>query len=89
MRSPARPQRSNSPYDLAPPKRQDAEWISERVRQIIDAKKKLQAMTLGQHKRERLERQVEAHEAAIDELVYKLYGLSDEDTPVIEEGTVR
>ena|GEM_PF-110509 len=69
--------------------RRDAERISERVRQIIDAKKRLQASALGHNERERLERQVEAHEAAIDELVYKLYGLSDEDTPVIEEGTVR
>ena len=57
--------------------RRDAERVSERVRQIIDAKKKLQATTLGHNERERLERQVEAHEARIDELVCRLYGVDE------------
>jgi len=65
--------------------RSDAERISERVRQIIGAKEKLQTTALGQNERERLERQVEAHEAAIDQLVYKLYGLGDDDIRVVEE----
>jgi len=59
------------------------------VRQIIDAKKKLQVTTLGQNEHERLERQVEAHEAAIDRLVYKLYGLSDADIRLVEETRTR
>ena len=57
--------------------RRDAERISERVRQIIDAKRKLQRATLGQNERERLERQVEAHEAAINQLVCGLYGVDE------------
>lgn len=61
--------------------RRDAERISERVREIIDAKKTLQRTTLGQRERERLERQVEAHEAAIDELVCRLYGVGEIPDP--------
>lgn len=67
----------------------DSERISEPVRQIIEAKKKLQSATLGQHERERLEREVEAHEAGIDQLVYKLYGLTDEHIRVVEEARPR
>jgi hypothetical protein len=37
------------------------------------------ACALGHHERERFERQVEAHEAAINELVCRLYGV--EETP--------
>lgn len=52
-----------------------ANEISERVRQIIDAKKRLQSSRPADHERERLDRQVEAHEARIDELVLRLYSV--------------
>lgn len=39
--------------------------------------------------RERLERRVETHEAAIDQLVYKLFDLSDADIRTVEEQTVK
>lgn len=44
---------------------------------------------LGQHERERLERQIEAHGAAIDELVYRLYGLAADDIRIVEEPSAR
>ncbi|MGB3195962.1 MAG: N-6 DNA methylase [Phycisphaerae bacterium] len=61
-----------------PAEKKLAEQISERVGEIIAAKKRLQAPqvgSLGQNERERLERGVEAHEAKIDELVCRLYGV--------------
>lgn len=57
------------------------------VQSPIDAKKKLQAIGLGYNQRERLERRSEAHEAAIDQLVYKLYDLSNADIRVVEHTT--
>ena len=61
--------------------RRDADRIVERVRRIIEAKKRLQGTTLGQHERERLERQVEAHESGIDALVCRLYGVDEIPEP--------
>jgi hypothetical protein len=37
--------------------------------------------------RERLERLVEAHEHRIDELVCRLYGLTDDEIKIVEEAT--
>lgn len=52
-----------------------ANRVVERVKRIIETKKKLQATKLGQNQRVRLERQVEADESRIDELVCQLYGV--------------
>ena len=57
------------------------------VQSPIDAKKRLQGAGLGHNQRERLERQVEVHEPHIDELVYKLYGLSADDIRVVQDAT--
>ena len=42
---------------------------------------------LGRNARERLEGQVGAHDATIDELVYTRYGLTAEDIRVVEDAT--
>jgi hypothetical protein len=52
-----------------------AEQISQRVLRIVAAKEKLQTATLGSQERTLLEREVEAHEQRIDELVCRLYGV--------------
>lgn len=58
-------------------------WASCPVR-IIEAKKRLQAGGLGKNEGERLEREVETHEAGIDQLVDKLYALSDDEIRLVE-----
>jgi len=45
------------------------------VEQIIAQKKRLQAEGLSQQERTQLERQVEAYEEQIDDLVCRLYGV--------------
>ncbi len=41
------------------------------------------------HERTAFQRQIEAADGEIDRLVYELYGLSDEETRVVEEATGR
>ena len=50
-----------------------ANQISHRVRSIINNKSLLNTKQLGDRERERLEREIEAYERHIDELVCKLY----------------
>jgi hypothetical protein len=52
-----------------------ASRIRQRVQRIIGLRKQLAARMLGDHERDILEREVEAHEKAIDELVCRLYGV--------------
>lgn len=52
-----------------------ANQISERVQRIIDLKKRLPDEGLGEQERTRLERDIEADEKAIDDLVCRLYGV--------------
>jgi hypothetical protein len=52
-----------------------AKQISQRVQRIIDLKKRLTDDRLGEHERIRLERDIEADEKAIDNLVCRLYGV--------------
>ena len=54
-----------------------SERISERVRQIIEAKRKLADAQLSDREQAQLGREVEAHEGKIDELVCELYGLKE------------
>lgn len=50
-----------------------ANQISHRVRSIINNKSFLNTKQLGDREHERLEREIEAYERHIDELVCKLY----------------
>ncbi len=53
------------------------------VTQMLDLNKRLQAANL-EHEKTLLSRQVEATDAAIDKLVYELYGLTGEEIEIIE-----
>ncbi|MDO8871317.1 MAG: N-6 DNA methylase [Methanoregula sp.] len=53
------------------------------VTQMLELNKKLQDATLD-HEKTLLSRQVEATDAAIDKLVYDLYGLTEEEIAIVE-----
>jgi hypothetical protein len=53
------------------------------VTQMLDLNKKVQGARLEQEKM-LLSRQIEATDAAIDKLVYELYGLTDEEIRIVE-----
>ena len=53
------------------------------VTQMLELNKKLQDATLD-HEKTLLSRQVEATDAAIDKLVYELYGLTEEEIGIVE-----
>jgi len=52
-----------------------ADQIVERVERIVEAKRQLQKGSSGDRAVERLQREIEAHEQRIDELVCRLYGV--------------
>ena len=54
------------------------------VKQMLDLNKKLQDAKL-EHEKTLLSRQIEATDAAIDKLVYGLYGLTAEEIKIVEE----
>ncbi len=54
-----------------------ADQVAERVERIIDAKKQLQKGAAGDRAVVRLQREIEAHQQRIDELVCRLYGVDD------------
>jgi len=56
------------------------------VNQMLDLNKRLSETTLEHEKRVIL-RQIEATDRQIDELVYELYGLTEEEIKIVEEGT--
>ena len=56
------------------------------VTQMLDLNKRLQDATL-EHDKTLLQRQIEATDAAIDKLVYELYGLTDEEIGIVEGKT--
>jgi hypothetical protein len=70
----------NNPADIA---RHD--HMVALVSQMLDLNKKLQDAKL-EHEKTVLSRQIEATDHAIDELVYELYGLTEEEIMVVEEG---
>ena len=41
------------------------------------------------HKRSVIQRQIDATDRQIDQLVYELYGLTDEEIRIVEEATAR
>jgi len=51
--------------------------------QMLDLNKRLQDASLD-HDKTLLQRQVEATDAAIDKLVYELYGLTEKEIKVVE-----
>ena len=53
------------------------------VTQMLDLNKKVQDARLEQEKTQ-LSRQIEATDAAIDKLVYELYGLTEEEIKIVE-----
>ena len=53
------------------------------VTQILDLNKKMQGTRLEQEKT-LLSRQIEATDAAIDNLVYELYGLTEEEINIVK-----
>lgn len=55
------------------------------VEQMLELHKKLPAAKTPQEK-ERLERQIQATDSAIDALVYELYGLTEEEIKIVEGG---
>ena len=54
------------------------------VQHMLDLHKKLAAATIPADK-ELIQRQVEATDQQIDELVYELYGLTPEEVEIVEE----
>jgi hypothetical protein len=53
------------------------------VTQMLDLNERLQDAKL-EHEKTLLSRQVEATDAAIDKLVYDLYGLTEEEIKIVE-----
>ncbi len=53
------------------------------VQRMLDLHKQLVAATLP-HSAELLQRQIDATDRQIDRLVYELYGLTDEEVPIVE-----
>jgi hypothetical protein len=54
------------------------------VTQMLDLNKRLQDAKL-EHEKTLLSRQVEATDAAIDKVVYELYGLIEEEIKIVEQ----
>jgi hypothetical protein len=53
---------------------------------MLTLHRKLSAETLPQ-RREQIQREIDTTDRQIDELVYRLYGLSDEEIRIVEEAT--
>jgi predicted nucleic acid-binding Zn-ribbon protein len=58
------------------------------VEQILDLHKRLKAAKTPDDKT-RLQRQIDATDKQIDQLVYELYGLTEEEIEIVEEATSR
>jgi hypothetical protein len=58
------------------------------VEQMLSLHKNLPAAKTPQEK-ERVKRQIEATDRAIDNLVYALYGLNDDEIKIVEEGLTK
>ncbi len=58
------------------------------VERMLDLHKQLSAATLP-YDRERLRRQIEATDREIDDLVYELYDLTDEEIKLVELNRIR
>jgi hypothetical protein len=56
------------------------------VNKLLDLNKQLQKASFDSEK-EPIERQIAATDKKIDELVYKLYGLTEEEIKIVENST--
>jgi hypothetical protein len=45
------------------------------------------SVELNPHRREQIQREIDATDRQIDQLVYELYGLSDDEIRIVEEAT--
>jgi hypothetical protein len=79
---PIRPINFSDPADKA---RHDR--MVERVEGMLGLHKAL-AAAKTEHEKTALQRQIDATDRQIDRLVYELYGLTDEETAIVEEGKV-
>jgi len=55
------------------------------VREMLDLHKQLSSAKTD-HEKTIIQRQVDATDQQIDQLVYELYGLTEEDIKIVEEG---
>jgi hypothetical protein len=62
-----------------------ADEIAKRVAEIIATEKELVAAKSAAQK-DVIQRQIDATDREIDRLVYELYGLTDEEIAIVEEG---
>ena len=58
------------------------------VTQMLDLHRRLHDTAL-EHEKMVIQRQIEATDREIDNLVYELYGLTEEERRIVEEGTAR
>jgi hypothetical protein len=72
----------------ARPENQDRQGrMTKLVEQMLELHKRLQ-QTRTPHEKESLKRQIEATDNQIDQLVYQLYGLTDDEISIIEEAQI-
>ena len=70
-----------------PDERKLHDQVAELARQMSNLSERTTAARTG-HEKETLQRQIDATDRKIDELVYELYGLTDEEIRIVEgEGT--
>ncbi|MFQ6084335.1 MAG: hypothetical protein ACE5WD_13390 [Candidatus Aminicenantia bacterium] len=60
--------------------------MAELVDKMLELNKKKHSLLLS-HERERIEREIKITDEKIDELVYKLYGITEEERKIIERET--
>jgi len=65
-----------------------AQSLQTRVQQMLDLHKHLTKLKTA-HEQTVLQRQITAVDQQIDQLVYKLYGLTDKEIAIVEEATAR
>jgi len=60
------------------------------VRELVEHfDRRAPVTTVGLHDKAALQRQIDATDPQIDQLVYELYGLTDEEIRIVEEATPR
>jgi len=70
--------------NLIEPKEKDIyDQLVKHVEQVLELNKKKQVSDIS--KKELFDREVKVYEEKIDELVYKLYGITEEEKKIIEE----
>jgi type I restriction-modification system DNA methylase subunit len=62
--------------------------VVQLVQQMLDLHERL-AKVKTEHERTALQRQIDATDSQIDQLVYELYGLSDDEIRLVEESTAK